>query len=197
MASLERDSDTNEDFLRNWGVEKLKSYLSAREVPIGNTNKQGLLNLAIFARKLGLKVVKSVEKNKIQVNNERLSKLKLEEGRITLPDPDTMTDGWEDNALNYPELCQMDVEKYCDESNLMSHTLFGTARGRRSAMVKYNKAIGIKTGGREALRDGKSLQLSGHVKSPQYHGISGNIAYCFVRAKVGSFCIFLKCVCPE
>ena len=138
MASLERDSDTNEeDFFRNWGVEKLKSYLSAREVPIGNTNKQGLLNLAIFARKLGLKVVKSVEENQTQVNNERLSKLKLEEGRITLPDPDTMTDGWEDNALKYPELCQMDVEKYWDESNLMSHTLFGTARGCRSAMVKY------------------------------------------------------------
>ena len=134
MASLERDSDTNEeDFFRNWGVEKLKSYLSAREVPIGNTNKQGLLNLAIFARKLGLKVVKSVEENQTQVNNERLSKLKLEEGRITLPDPDTMTDGWEDNALNYLELCQ----KYWDESNLMSHTVFGTARGCRSAMVKY------------------------------------------------------------
>ena len=64
-------------------------------------------------------------------------KLKLEEGRITLPDPDTLTDGWEDNALNYPELCQVDVEKYWDESNLMSHTLFGTARGCRSAMVKY------------------------------------------------------------
>ena len=51
MASTERDSDVNEeDFFRTWGVEKLKSYLSAREVPIGNTNKQGLLNLAIFAR---------------------------------------------------------------------------------------------------------------------------------------------------
>ena len=49
MAWPERDSDANEeDFFRNWGVEKLKSYLSAREDPIGNTNKQGFLNLAIF-----------------------------------------------------------------------------------------------------------------------------------------------------
>ena len=110
MASTERDSDVNEeDFFRTWGVEKLKSYLSAREVPIGNTNKQGLLNLAIFARKLGLKVVKSVEENQTLINNERLRKFKLEEGRITLPDPDTLTDGWEDNAVNYPELCQMNV----------------------------------------------------------------------------------------
>jgi len=84
-----------------------------------------------------LKFVKSVEENQTLINNERLSKLKLEEGQITLPDPDTLTDGWEDNALNYPELCQMNVEKYWDESNLMSNTLFGTARGCRSAMVKY------------------------------------------------------------
>ena len=31
MASLERDSDTNEeDFFRNWGVEKLKFQLETR-----------------------------------------------------------------------------------------------------------------------------------------------------------------------
>ena len=85
-----------------------------------------------------MKVVKSVEENQTLINNERLSKLKLEEGRITLPDPDTLPDGWEDNALNYPELCQMNVEKYWDESiNFTSHTLFGTARGCRSDMVKY------------------------------------------------------------
>ena len=50
----------------------------AREVPIGNTNKQGLLNLAVFARKLGLKVVKSVQENEIAVDKERLQKLRLE-----------------------------------------------------------------------------------------------------------------------
>ena len=89
-ASLVRESDENdEDYFRNWGVEKLKSYLVAREVPVGNTNKQGLLNLAVFARKLGLKVVKSVQENEIAVDKERLQKLRLEEGRITLPDPDT------------------------------------------------------------------------------------------------------------
>ena len=69
MASSERDSDVNkEDFFKNWGTEKLKSYLAARQVPIGNTNKQGLLNLAIFARKLGLKAVKNVEENQNIIN---------------------------------------------------------------------------------------------------------------------------------
>lgn len=51
---------------------------------------------------------------------------------------------------------------------------------------KFRKqGFGINTGGREALRDGKSLFLSGHVKETKYHGISGNISYCFVKAKVG------------
>ena len=45
MALLERDSDTNEeDFFRNWGVEKLKSYLSAREVPIVEENQTQVNN---------------------------------------------------------------------------------------------------------------------------------------------------------
>ena len=38
--------------------------------------------------------------------------------------------------------------------------------------------------GRHALRDGKSLFLPKHVKETKYHGISYNIAYCFVKAKV-------------
>ena len=62
MASLVRENDlSDEDYFRNWGVEKLKSYLTVREIPVGNTNKQGLLNLAVFPRKLGLKVVKNVQ----------------------------------------------------------------------------------------------------------------------------------------
>ena len=50
MASLDReDAENDEDNFKSWGVEKLKSYLLEREVPIGNTNKQGLINLAVFA----------------------------------------------------------------------------------------------------------------------------------------------------
>lgn len=47
-----------------------------------------------------------------------------------------------------------------------------------------NKAIDIKTGGRESLRDGKSLHLSGHVRGVQYHGVGQNIPYCIVKATV-------------
>ena len=88
----------------------------AEEIPVGNTNKQGLLNLAVFARKLGLKVVKSVQENEITVDKERLQKLRLEEGRITLPDPDTLTEGWENSAQSYPELSQMNAEESWNES---------------------------------------------------------------------------------
>ena len=65
MASLDReDAENEEDNFKSWGVEKLKSYLLEREVPIGNTNKQGLINLAVFARKLGLKAFECSRKSK-------------------------------------------------------------------------------------------------------------------------------------
>jgi len=91
----------------------LKSYLLA---PVGNTNKQGLINLAVFVHKLGLKVVKSVQESQRKVESERLTKLSLEGGRIILPDPDTLIEGWEESAFSYPELSQINVEKYWDKS---------------------------------------------------------------------------------
>ena len=119
MASLDReDAENKEDNFKSWGVEKSKSYLLEREVPIGNTYKQGLINLAVFARKLGLKVVKSVRESQTEVESERLSKLSLEGRRIILPDPDTLIEGWEDSAFSYPELSLINMEKYWDESEL-------------------------------------------------------------------------------
>ena len=105
-------------YFNSWEVEKLKSYLLEREVPIGNTSKQGLINLAVFARKLGLRVVKSVRESQTEVESERLSKLSLEGRRIILPDSHTLIEGWEDSAFSYPELSQINVEKYWDESEL-------------------------------------------------------------------------------
>ena len=105
MASFHRkDAENEEDNFKSSGVEKLKSYLLEREVPIGNTNKQGLINLAVFARKLGLKAAKSVRESQREVESVRLSKLSLEGRRIILPDPDTLIEGWEDSAFSYPEL---------------------------------------------------------------------------------------------
>ena len=61
MASLDcEDAENDEDNFKNWGVEKLKLYLIKSEVPVGNRTKQGLINFTVFARKMGLKVVKSV-----------------------------------------------------------------------------------------------------------------------------------------
>ena len=119
MASLGWEDAENEEVnFKSWGVEKLKSYLLEREVPIGNTNKQGLINLAVFAHKLGLKAVKSVPESQREVESEHLSKLSLEGRRIILPDPDTLIEGWEDCAFRYPELSQINVEKYWDESEI-------------------------------------------------------------------------------
>ena len=117
MASrVPGNAETDKDHFKSWGVEKLKPYLIEREVPVGNTNKEGLVNLAVFARKLGLKVVKSVRESQREVENDRLKKLSLEEGRIILPDPDTLIEGWEDSTFSYPELSQINVESYWDKS---------------------------------------------------------------------------------
>ena len=113
MASLDReDAENEEDNFKSWGVEKFKSYLLEREVPIGKKNKQGLINLTVFTRKLALKAVKSVRESQRQVESECLSKLSLEGQRIILPDPDTLIEGWEDSAFSYSELSQINVEKY-------------------------------------------------------------------------------------
>jgi len=50
------------------------------------------------------------------VESDRLRKLSLEGERIILPDPDTLIEGWEDGAFSYPELSQINMEKYWDES---------------------------------------------------------------------------------
>ena len=58
------------------------------------------------------------EKVKEKWRVKRLSKLSLEGRRIILPDPDTLIEGWEDSAFSYPELSQINVEKYWDKSEL-------------------------------------------------------------------------------
>ena len=56
MASLVReDAKNDEDKLKGWGVENMKSYLLEREVPVGHANKQESISFAVFARNWGLK----------------------------------------------------------------------------------------------------------------------------------------------
>jgi len=116
MAFRHTSDETDEAFFRNWGVEKLKCYLLEREVPGGNTNKEGLINLCVFAGRLGLRVVTNVQERLKEEERERIGKLRLEDGRIILPDPDSLVVGWEEGAQSYLELCQIDVEKFWDES---------------------------------------------------------------------------------
>ena len=115
IASHHTSDETDEAFFRNWGVEKLKCYLLDREVPVGNTNKEGLINLCVFESRLGFRVVQNVQESLKEVERERIGKLRLEDGRIILSDPDSLVVGWEEGAQSYLELCQI-VEKYWDES---------------------------------------------------------------------------------
>ena len=70
MASLDReDAENDEDNFKNWGEETLKSYLIEKEVPVDNRTKQGLINCTVFARKMALKVVKSVRESQRKVEH--------------------------------------------------------------------------------------------------------------------------------
>jgi len=55
-------------------------------------------------------------KEKWRVNAYR----SLEGRRIILPDPDALIKGWEDGVFSYPELSQINEEKYWDEIELSS-----------------------------------------------------------------------------
>ena len=42
----------------------------------------------------------------------------------------------------------------------------------------------VATEGSKSLKEGESLYLSGHVTGVEYHRISPNLNYCFIRATV-------------
>ncbi|CAH1249891.1 Hypp8709 [Branchiostoma lanceolatum] len=142
----------------SWTVPNLSKFLRDRQVPVANARKDELVRNCIAADQLGLLPNPNIAGDNV---NCRRRKLTLDGGVIRLPDPDELKTGWEDSPASFPNLVQDSVERYLDEKN---------------------RAIDISTGGRESLRDGKSLYVSGHIGSVQYHGVGGNIPYCFMRS---------------
>ncbi|CAG2251383.1 unnamed protein product [Mytilus edulis] len=87
----------------------------------------------------------------------------LEDGLIKLPDPVKMLAGWEKTFINFPNTSATDVEDYiklCAENH------------------------NVQTKGIKSTKEGESLYLSGHVTGVEYHRISPNISYCYIKAIV-------------
>ncbi|XP_019635858.1 PREDICTED: uncharacterized protein LOC109478630 [Branchiostoma belcheri] len=51
----------------------------------------------------------------------------------------------------------------------------------KELVYEENKDVNITTAGKEALRDGKSLHVSGHVQNLRVHAAHPDSPYCFVR----------------
>ena len=69
-----------------------------------------------MAVSLGLQPKKSAEKYGGSILRKKLEKLILDAGVIRLPDPDTLTDGWEDSTSSLPSIIQSGTENCFDIS---------------------------------------------------------------------------------
>ncbi|XP_014664454.1 PREDICTED: uncharacterized protein LOC106806842 [Priapulus caudatus] len=142
----------------------LKKYLRERGVPIGEEKHQELAEKAFWTEKLGLPVKPTDEEAEQAIQHHKSEKLVLDGGIIRLPRPETLTNGWEDGPSSLPDTSRDNLDSYIKAGN---------------------RRIGLeKTEGKRTLALGKGLFMSGHVRALQYHGISANLSYCFVRGKV-------------
>ncbi|XP_035670045.1 uncharacterized protein LOC118411675 [Branchiostoma floridae] len=145
-----------------WNIQELKLFLSNREVPSSDKNKHELIRLCKKAQLLSLPKGSGISDPGHTRYIEQ--KLILDGGLIRLPNPSSssLAAGWESDGSGLPDLLQVGVENYFE---------------------RKNKDMNIKTAGKEALRDGKSLHLSGHVCNLQVHGVHVDSPYCFIRCK--------------
>ena len=151
------DAANSED-LQQWTVMQLKNYLKERKIKIGSANKAELVRLVSHCIDSNVPVKDQNSCVDITIHN----KLYVENGLVRLPNPDTLQD-WENGVSSVPDISSGVVEKF---------------------FADMNSKIGISTNGGHSLALGKGLSLSGHVLNVQYHGISPNIGYCFIKADV-------------
>ncbi|XP_072014155.1 uncharacterized protein [Amphiura filiformis] len=153
-------------------ITELKKFLRERDVPVCNENHAELAERAFWAEKLGLKVKASDEEAEHDIQQSKKRNLVFDGGIIQLPRPETLTNGWESGPASLPETTRDHLDSYIKAGN---------------------RRIGLeKTEGKRTFRLGKGLLLSGHVRALQYHGISANLSYCFVRGKCCCFSPFYK-----
>ncbi|VDI78586.1 Hypothetical predicted protein [Mytilus galloprovincialis] len=143
--------------------DELGVFLQDRGIPYASRNKEDRLVLASIAEKRNVPLKTSVDDDLKTIIEERKKKMVLEDGLIKLPDPVKMLAGWEKTFINFPNTSATDVEDYmklCAENH------------------------NVQTKGIKSTKEGESLYLSGHVTGVEYHRISPNISYCYIKAIV-------------
>nr|XP_022297482.1 uncharacterized protein LOC111106894 [Crassostrea virginica] len=89
------------------------------------------------------------------------SKVDADDGMIRLPNPRKMTAGWTTTYSFFPDTTRAEVQQY---------------------ITDCSKSHGISVEGSKSWIE--SMYLSGHVTGVEYHQISPNLNYCFIRATV-------------
>ncbi|XP_071799977.1 uncharacterized protein [Asterias amurensis] len=157
----------NRNILEHWNVKQLQDFLKERGLQITQKGrlrtKAELIQLSLEAIKWGEESRDSDDAEKLIVQKERESRLVLENGLVSLPDPQALNSNWEASAVNFPPTTTTEVDEYitlCAEKHQ------------------------ITTGGEKAKVEGQSVWRAKHVREVRFHAISDNIRYCFVDGRV-------------
>lgn len=109
-------ADDAERGFENWKVSDLRGFLLARDVPVCDQAKAVLVQNCYLAVSLGLQPKKPLDEYAQDICQTKQGKLMLDGGMIRLPDPDTLTEGWEDSPSSLPNIVQNATENYFDKS---------------------------------------------------------------------------------
>ena len=126
--------------LRSMDMKDLRGKLTTFGVPHLNMRKEDLVRLTFYAIKLGLEVLPTAEEEDKDRIKTQISKLQIDDF-LRLPHPSTLS-SWSDDIMRFPETTHSQIEEY---------------------FARINKECGVDTGGQKAIKDGKSLMMSGHV----------------------------------
>ena len=146
-----RENMTEKDF-NLWTVHQLQSFLGDRGINRSG-NKAKLVTNAFGTYSMKLPIIQTdAAEESAQVKQDRNLKLVLENGLVTLPDPNRIADNWVFAPALLPDTLYTNVDNY----------------------LKQNDAG-------KAFAGGKSLLQSDHLFNVMVNTISPNIRYCFVK----------------
>ncbi|XP_012565144.2 uncharacterized protein LOC105849329 [Hydra vulgaris] len=146
------------DEIKNWNVVKLKEFLQARSIPLGeNPSKKKLLKNVYYANKLKLPLNKTVQQETEEIKSRSLQKLKLKSG-VQLPHP---------FEIGYWVLEKEVVIKFLPTTDYLDIETY-------SFLTHSSKA----------LKEGHSLYSSGHVTSVAFNSLSDAVNFCYLKGTV-------------
>ena len=116
MPSLQRYPNVTQDMVKNdfnfWTVVQLQEYLADRGINKSG-NKSKLVENVFGTYKMNLPIVQTdaAQESKL-VKEDRSSKRVIENGLVTLPDPNQITDNWVTAPALLPDTLHGDVERF-------------------------------------------------------------------------------------